>query len=253
MNIFNKKSFDEKYIPYPLLDQDINDKKSDIKPTIITESNTNKNSQLDNIKENEITILLIGESGSGKTSMIKSLIYILEDKLPYNKPFDDIISNTITYYYEDINSIAYIYNHQKSNTKITFVELPGIECKMDKILEDKMMNQSVDIVIQNCPKINFVIVTQRGDQRSMNNYLYKVLMDLKGFYTDEKAFKIILAFTFYADSLVFGIKSFKIDIETSIKVNNCVDVQKDNKKSEKKWEKCVKKLRNITNKLELGS
>lgn len=219
-----------------------------------TQSLATTHFQLNKISENhQITILLIGESGSGKTSMIKSLIYILEGVSPYDSPSKLDIFRPETHKYEDISLIIYAYNHLKTNTKITFVELPGIESKMDRILEGKMVKHSVEMTKKICPKLDFVIVTQRGDQYSMNCYLSKVLTDLIESYTDEKAFKILLTLTFYADSLVFELKSLKVKIDGHIKINNCVEVQKNREKGMERWKKCAKKLGTIIEKLELGS
>ncbi|OMJ67218.1 hypothetical protein SteCoe_35673 [Stentor coeruleus] len=225
-----------------------NDQENSIESTPLNQKQNPKN-------ENEIIILLIGETGAGKTALVNLIANCLEnqtldkgfkiagkmhpnDKLNYFKKeiFEDIVHTGNETMTKDVEKISFQYK----NYNIMLIDSPGICCNMEGNADmeaakiyDKLLTK----------EINAIIYVQKANERYLQKSVTATLNMIKR-KIEKLNIKVILLNTFYPGSVNFKSDDLVFKCDKVFKIDNQILTMIEGKNFEKimtKWEKCKRK------------
>lgn len=208
----------------------------------------------------EYKIILMGETGSGKTSLINLIINVLENNTPNDKLkiFESVNQNdTIdTKYYlktdekfkeqgiaQTKTPVFYKIKYNE-NSRLILMDTPGmcmnLEGNPDQIAVDtytKLLRKNIDVIIY----------VQKANDSLLDR---SILATLNSLATKIKSsnIKIILFYTFYPGNIIFKEESFPFKVAKSFMLDNSFfyNIRKSfSEKSKKSWEKGKKKTHNL--------
>lgn len=203
----------------------------------------------------ELTILLMGESGSGKTSLLNLIFYSIE-----KIPLDDKLKNLRKMSSNDSPGLKY-----KSNTKETFsqqnlaqtvipevfeigydvhklilIDTPGIYLNLEGDPDSKALENYISLMKR---QIDIIIYVQKANDLHLSRTTSGTLNALKEKINLFKI-KFLLFFTFYPGSIIFQEKLLPFTISKTFNLDNTLFINAEKyflkNKITKKWNKSKK-------------
>ncbi|OMJ69098.1 hypothetical protein SteCoe_33266 [Stentor coeruleus] len=191
--------------------------------------------------ENSQLVFVIGEEGSGKTTLIRKIINN-QDQDSADKFFDEIKTKS------DSNSAEgyKVYNIKKKgylNSNLIIIESPGIKSLVNSLDTENI--QSIISMIKSLPSISTIIYTHKSDTRWLNPSIFQIRNLIKEEVQNVNQIKFIYVLTFYPGSIVYNDKYCEKN-SLKIKINmRSSETKIIKEKSKKDHEKMITKVNKI--------